>query len=97
MEPTATPEGTDQRSLATVSPTDKSLEATTAAEGTEVALELAQLAPTATPETAADAFATEPPTVAPRPNGLGPLRVFEIVVAILAVLLGLGAWFTRRS
>ena len=97
MEPTPTPEGTDQRSLATISPTDKSLDATAAAEGTEVALELAQLAPTATPETAADAFATEPPTVAPRPGSLGPLRVFEIVVAILAVLLGLGAWFTRRS
>jgi hypothetical protein len=44
-----------------------------------------------------DALATEPPTAAPRPGGLGPLRVFEIVVGVLAVLLGLGAWFTRRS
>jgi hypothetical protein len=97
VQPTATPEGTDQRSQATVSPTDKNLEVTAAAEGTEVALELAPMPATATPETTEDAFATEPPTVAPRPGSLGPLRVFEIAVAVLAVLLGLGAWFTRRS
>ncbi len=98
---TATPEGTDQRSQATVSAADKTADATAAPDGTEDVLEMAALAPTVTPPataaTTSDAFATEPPAAAPRPGGLGPLRVFEIVVGVLAVLLGLGAWFTRRS
>jgi hypothetical protein len=96
---TVTPEGTDQRTLdgATVSPTDKNVEPTATSDGTEVALEMAPLAPTATPVTTNDVFATEPPPATPRPGGLGPLRVFEIIIGVLAVLLGLGAWFTRRS
>jgi hypothetical protein len=93
---TVTPEGTDQR-LATVGPPNKNVEPTATQDGTQVALALAPTAPSATPETTNDAFATEPPPVAPRPGGLGPLRVFEIVMGVLAVLLGLGAWFTRRS
>jgi anti-sigma factor RsiW len=101
QQSTPTPDGTDQRSQGTVSPTDKSADATATADVTEDALELAAVPPTATPAATAattnDAFATEPPTVAPRTGGLGPLRVFEIVIAVLAVLLGLGAWFTRRS
>jgi hypothetical protein len=98
---TVTPEGTDPRSLTTVSPTDKNAEPTATTDGTQVALEMAPIAATATPTAMAaitsDALATEPPPVAPRPGSLGPLRVFEIVVGVLAVLLGLGAWFTRRS
>ena len=98
---TVTPEGTDQRSLATVNPTDKNAEPTATTDGTEVAIMLAPMASTATPTavaaTTSDTLATEPPPAVPRPGGLGPLRVFEIVVGVLAVLLGLGAWFTRRS
>ncbi|MEP7359510.1 MAG: hypothetical protein ABI847_19820, partial [Anaerolineales bacterium] len=96
LQDTATPEGTGDRAAVTVSPTDKTVDASATPEGTAVA-ELAAPAATATPEITADAFETQPPTVAPRPGGLGPLRVFEIAVAVLAILLGLGAWFTRRS
>jgi hypothetical protein len=97
MQSTPTPEGTDQRSQGTVSPTDKSADATATPDSTEIAMELVAPAPTETPATTNDAFATEAPPTAPRPGGLGPLRVFEIVVGVLAVLLGLGAWFSRRS
>ena len=84
-----TPEGTDQRSLAKVAPADKTVEPTATLESPELAPAEASAtpAPADTQNSARQAI----------PGGLGPLRVFEIAVAMLAVLLGLGAWFTRRT
>ena len=79
---------------ATTEATEKTVEMTATPENT---LELAQAEPSASP--APDAALTDTQNSAPQaaPARLGPLRVFEIAIAMLAILLGLGAWFTRRA
>jgi hypothetical protein len=53
----------------------------------------AELAPPAD-VTGEDTFAV---TVAEAPPGLSTLRIVQVALAILTVMLGLGAWFTRRG
>jgi hypothetical protein len=64
-----------------------------AASPTPEALDAAP--PAATAEVT-DNYASEPAVQALRP-GLPPVRVVEAALAMLTVMLGLGAWFNRRN
>lgn len=95
--PTESPAATDLFYEATVGPTEKTVELTATPENTLDSLEPAQAEPTASPQPDAVLTDTQKSARQAAASGLGPLRVFEIAVAMLAILLGLGAWFTRRG
>ena len=98
--PTETPSA--ERSAATPAPeSTESTKSVDAADASETPVSVAEVPPAATAP-ATDLYyadgeaASGTANTAPNP-GLPPVRVLELGLAMLTVLLGLGAWFARRG
>lgn len=98
LPPEITPTPSAERSAATPEAEDGA--GTKSAEVTETPLSVAAVAPPEATADVAGAVANDAAGAAPAPTppgGLSSLRVVELALALLTVLLGLGAWLARRA